>query len=79
MNRLQLSEASRLSLAAADAATIAGSFSGIRPDRARHFIQQAEEALYAALDALAQAQMTDRASFLAVAAEVAQAVQREAA
>ncbi len=79
MNRLQLSKASRLSLAAADAATIAGSFSGIRPDRARHFIRQAEEALYAALDALAQAQMTDRGSFLAVAAEVTQPMHKEAA
>lgn len=57
MNRDDLLLAARKALAAADAATIAASFDRIRPERADHFTRIAEEALYAALDALAMAQL----------------------
>lgn len=80
MNRERTLEASRKALSAADAITIAGSFSNVRPDRARHFARQAEEALYAALDSLSQAGLTDaRPSFLPVAAEVTQSQLEQAA
>lgn len=78
MNRPDLLRAAGLAQSAMDAATIAVSFDRVRPERAEHFAKLSEEALYAALDALAQARM-GRATFLPTALEVVSGEPRAAA
>lgn len=72
-----LARARDLCRAAAHAVTLAGCYSHREAD-AKQAARAAEEALYAALDALAQSQMS-RASFLPVAEEVTQPRMKDAA
>lgn len=58
MNRSQLFRAVDLAHAAAHSATLSASYDKVRPERAEHFARLSEEALYAALDALAQARLS---------------------
>lgn len=78
MNRPDLLRAASLAQSAMDAATIAVSFDRVRPERAEHFAKLAEDALYAALDALAQARMS-RTSFFPAALDVVSGEPRVAA
>jgi hypothetical protein len=71
-----LSRARDLCHAAAHAVTLAGCYTRDRAEAERH-ARAAEEALYAALDAIAQAQMS-RASFLPVAEAITQTDRRAA-
>lgn len=74
MNPAELARAERMCVAASDALTLVRCFPHARALEAR-YARAAEEALYAALDALAQAQMT---SFLTIAEEVTQSDRRAA-
>lgn len=69
MNRSDLFRAVDLCHAAAHSATLSASYDKVSPERSEHFARLSEEALYAALDAIAQARMGQR-SFLTVAAEI---------
>lgn len=57
MNRTDLLRAADLARVAADAATIAASFDRIKPAEAERYRRQSEEALYAALEALFEADL----------------------
>lgn len=58
MNRAELFRAVDLAHAAAHNATLAASYDRVVPERAEHFARLSEEALYAALDALAMARLS---------------------
>ena len=58
MNRAKLFEAVDLAHAASHNATLAASYDKVVPERAEHFARLSEEALYAALDALAMARLS---------------------
>lgn len=58
MNRSDLFRAVDLARAAAHNATLAASYDKIRPERAEYFARLSEDALYAALDALAMARLS---------------------
>lgn len=77
MNRQLLLRTADLCRAAADAATITVSFSNIKPERADHFARQTEEALYAALDALAEAQRMQRPDVFAALAPIIETLNPE--
>lgn len=68
MIRADLFRAVEFAHAAAHNATLAASYDKINPERAAYFARLSEEALYAALDALSQAERTP--GFLAVANEI---------
>lgn len=68
--RDHLLRAAALGLSCADAATIAASFSRIKPDQVERYCRSAEEAAYALLDAIAEARMAQRTDFFPVAASI---------
>lgn len=78
MNRAELLRTAELARAAADAATITASFDRINPAKADEYASRTKEALYAALDALAEARRTRRTSFFHIACEVAGQTRRAA-
>lgn len=77
MNRAELLRTAELARAAADAATITANFANIKPAKADEYASRTEEALYAALDALAEARRTRRSSFFHIASDIAGATQTE--
>jgi hypothetical protein len=58
MNRAELFRAVDMAHAAAYNATLAASYDRINRERSEHFARLSEEALYAALDALAMARLS---------------------